>query len=84
VRFYNLYLMHLVITILSFFFVEINHICLPLLFISATKKLNMIDDDNLVIHFPTALKSIVIFLRSYNCHYAIYLSVDNRINYFYY
>jgi len=84
VRFCNLYLMHLVITILSFFFVEINHICLPLLFISATKKLNMIDDDNLVIHFPTALKSIVIFLRSYNCHYAIYLSVDNRINYFYY
>ena len=78
--------MHLVITILSFFFVEImkliTFVCRCYLF--QLPRLNMIDDDNLVIHFPTALKSIVIFLRSYNCHYATYLSVDNRINYFYY
>lgn len=78
--------MHLVITkAYSFFFVGImkliTFVC-PLLFISATKRLNMIDDDNLAIHFPTALKSTVIFLRSYNYHYATYLSKNDRINYF--
>jgi len=41
----------------------------------------MIDDDNLAIHFPTALKSIVIFLRSYNSHYAAFLPEDNILLY---
>lgn len=75
----NLYLQLIIIvnilhkSILSFSFAEImkliTFVCLLLLFISVTGRLNMIDDDNLTIHFPTALKSII-FLRSYNSHYA--------------
>lgn len=87
----NLYLQLIIIvnilhkSIRSFSFTEIMKLiifaCLLLLFISAG-RLNMIDDDNLTIHFPTALKSII-FLRSYNSHYAAYLS-DDKYSFLYY